>query len=137
MHRSFYRLTRSVITCSCGGTNWPAENTSWIKFQQGFDECFSATGRYIVKSIEYLLRARCVSPLACHSADQQMCVSVESRYCRDAKGTGGCGDWITDVANLWRTTGDVQNTWASVMGNIHSQNDMASVAEPGHFNDPE
>jgi alpha-galactosidase len=41
------------------------------------------------------------------------------------------------VANLWRTTGDVQNTWASVMGNIHSQNDMASVAEPGHFNDPE
>lgn len=23
------------------------------------------------------------------------------------------------------------------MGNIHSQNDMASVAEPGHFNDPD
>ena len=23
------------------------------------------------------------------------------------------------------------------MGNIHSQNDMASVARPGHFNDPD
>ena len=37
---------------NCGGTNWPAENTSWIKFQQGFDECYAKTKRYIVKSIE-------------------------------------------------------------------------------------
>ena len=95
---------------NCGGTNWPAENTSWIKFQQGFDECYAKTKRYIVKSIE---------------------------YCRDPAGTGGCGDWIADVANLWRTTGDVQNTWQSVMGNVHSQVGMASVAKPGHFNDPD
>ena len=47
---------------NCGGTNWPAENTSWIKFQQGFDECYAKTKRYIVKSIE---------------------------YCRDPAGTGG------------------------------------------------
>lgn len=93
---------------NCGGTQWPAENTSWINFKKGFDECLASTGRYVVKSIE---------------------------YCRDPKGTGGCGDWIADVANLWRTTGDVQNTWASVMGNIHSQNEMASVAVPGHFNE--
>ena len=90
---------------NCGGTNWPAQNTSWINFQQGFDDCYSATGRYVVKSIE---------------------------YCRDPS---DCGEWIANVANLWRTTGDVQNTWASVMGNIHSQNDMASVAQPGHFNE--
>ena len=83
------------------------ENTSWIKFQEGFDKGYKDTGRYIVKSIE---------------------------YCRDPN---GCGEWIGDVANLWRTTGDVQNTWASVMGNIHSQNDMADVARPGAFNDPD
>ena len=68
---------------NCGGTNWPAENTSWIKFQQGFDKCYAETGRYVIKSIE---------------------------YCREPKGQGGCGDWIADVANLWRTTGDVQVT---------------------------
>ena len=57
-------------------------------------------------------------------------------YCRDPT-PSGCGAWIGDVANLWRTTGDVQNTWQSVMGNVHSQVGMASVAKPGHFNDPD
>ena len=92
---------------NCGGTQWPAENTSWINFQQGFDRCYAETGRYIVKSIEY-----CRAP-------------------------AGCGEWIAECANLWRTTGDVQNTWASIMGNIHSQDNMAAVARPGHFNDPD
>ena len=98
---------------NCGGTNWPQENTSWIKFQSGFDKCFASTGRYVVKSIEY-----CRDPAGC----------------ADPEGAGCCGDWIADVANLWRTGGDVQNTWSSIMGNIHSQNDMADVARPGHFN---
>eukprot|EP00041_Stephanoeca_diplocostata_P036427 m.1331336 g.1331336 ORF g.1331336 m.1331336 type:complete len:916 (+) comp24863_c1_seq1:65-2812(+) len=92
---------------NCGGNNWKVENESWVRFKQGFDKCFADTGRYIVKSIEY-----CRSPT-------------------------DCGQWIGDVANLWRTTGDIQNTWASVMGNIHSQNDMAPVARPGAFNDPD
>ena len=48
--------------------------------------------------------------------------------------SGGGPGLPRDVANLWRMTGDVQNTWSSVMGNIHSQNDMAAVAQPGHFN---
>ena len=55
-------------------------------------------------------------------------------YCRDP---AGCGKWIGSVANLWRTEGDIQNTWASVKGNVHGQNDMAPVAKPGAFNDPD
>jgi hypothetical protein len=47
---------------NCGGTNWPVENTSWIKFKQGFDKCYEDTGKYIVKSIEY---CRDPSPSGC------------------------------------------------------------------------
>ena len=87
------------LTCLSGC--WcEQENTSWAKFQQGFDACYSSTGRYVVKSIE---------------------------YCKDAKGTGGCGDWIAGVCNLWRTGGDVQNTWASVMGNMCAANACPDV----------
>ena len=94
---------------NCGGQNWPADNTSWIKFGQGFDECFKKTGRYTVRSIE---------------------------YCRQP-GASQCGGWIAGVANLWRTTGDVQATWESIMSNLHSQNNMAPVARTGHYNDPD
>ena len=92
---------------NCGGANWPALNTSWLRFKQGFEKCYNDTGRYIVSSIE---------------------------YCKDPS---GCGEWIANSANLWRTEGDIQNTWGSVKGNIHGQNDMAHVAKPGHFNDPD
>ena len=57
-------------------------------WQRGFDECYNTTGRYIVKSVE---------------------------YCRDV---AGCAQWVGGVANLWRTAGDVQATWASVIANI-------------------
>jgi len=86
---------------NCGGANWKQENTSWIKFQQGFDLCYNQTGRYIVKSIEY-------------------CNSVT-----------GCGEWIGGVANTWRTQGDVQATWSSVMSVIHKNDKLAAIVNRG------
>ena len=98
---------------NCGGSNWPKLNTSWILFKEGFDQCYKKTGRYTVRSIEY-----------CRPEDSQ-----------------GCQGWIADVANLWRTTGDVQATWASVMSNIHNNDKMASVVNKASvtmaFNDPD
>ena len=94
---------------NCGGSNWPAENTSWINFKTGFDACYAKTGRYTVRSIE---------------------------YCRNPA-LSQCGGWIAGVANLWRTTGDVQATFDSCMGNLHSQDNMAPVARTGHYNDPD
>lgn len=58
-------------------------------------------------------------------------LSVES--CSDAS----CGAWIGGLANLWRTTADIQATWHSIMGNLDGNNDMAEFAGPGHFNDPD
>lgn len=92
---------------NCGGDNWPVENTSWVKFAKGFDDCYHKTGRYTVRSIE---------------------------FCKDPD---SCGQWIASLANLWRTTEDIQATWGSAMANIHENDKMAAVARPGHFNDPD
>jgi len=91
----------------CDGTKWPQTNTSWIKFRSVFDKCQQATNHSTILSVEY-------------------CRSVE-----------GCGEWIAETANVWRTTDDIENNWESVMHNIHAQEPMYKIARPGHFNDPD
>jgi len=39
--------------------------------------------------------------------------------------------------NLWRTTGDIQDAWPSMMENVLLQEPFASRAGPGHWNDPD
>lgn len=46
--------------------------------------------------------------------------------------------WGPQVSgNLWRTTGDIQDNWASMTKIGFSQNDLAPYAAPGHWNDPD
>jgi alpha-galactosidase len=46
--------------------------------------------------------------------------------------------WGADVGgNLWRTTGDIRDTWDSMTGIGFRQNDLAPYAKPGHWNDPD
>eukprot|EP01052_Picozoa_sp_SAG31_P050996 SAG31_NODE_11903_length_987_cov_1.478604_2_plen_100_part_00 len=66
-----------------------------------------------------------------------MVLSVES--CDDPD---GCGLWIGKLANLWRTCGDIQATFASVMNNVAENTKMYMWAGPtggplggGHWND--
>jgi alpha-galactosidase len=40
-------------------------------------------------------------------------------------------------ANLWRTTGDIQDNWKSMSANGFSQDALAPYAAPGHWNDPD
>eukprot|EP01051_Picozoa_sp_SAG22_P007477 SAG22_NODE_528_length_9431_cov_7.192135_5_plen_202_part_00 len=54
-----------------------------------------------------------------------MVLSVES--CDDPT---GCGLWIGELANLWRTCGDIQATFASVMNNVAENTKMAKWAGP-------
>ena len=49
----------------------------------------------------------------------------------------GCGQWIGGLANLWRTTSDIQASWPSVVATVHANDKMAAVAKPGNFNDPD
>ncbi len=47
-------------------------------------------------------------------------------------------EWGADVrGNLWRTTGDITDTWASVQHIATAQNPLHPHAKPGHWNDPD
>lgn len=46
--------------------------------------------------------------------------------------------WGPDVGgNLWRTTGDISDHWASMEKIGFNQSDLAPYAAPGHWNDPD
>jgi alpha-galactosidase len=46
--------------------------------------------------------------------------------------------WGTEVSgNLWRTTGDIRDSWDSVAKIGFDQDPLASYAAPGHWNDPD
>ncbi|HEV8369806.1 MAG TPA: glycoside hydrolase family 27 protein [Pyrinomonadaceae bacterium] len=46
--------------------------------------------------------------------------------------------WGADVGgNLWRTTGDIRDTWDSMTNIGFRQNELAPFAKPGHWNDPD
>ena len=89
----------------CQGKDYKNASTSWMKFHSRFEACYKNTGRYIVQSVE-----SCGDP-------------------------NTCGQWVGNMANLWRTSGDVQANWGSVMFNAMGSNVMQAIAKPGHFND--
>src|SRR5213593_2998581 len=46
--------------------------------------------------------------------------------------------WGAEVGgNLWRTTGDIRDTWDSMTRIGFGQNELAQWAQPGHWNDPD
>ena len=46
--------------------------------------------------------------------------------------------WAPEVgANLWRTTTDIRDEWASMIENVEKQAPTAPYAGPGHWNDPD
>jgi alpha-galactosidase len=46
--------------------------------------------------------------------------------------------WGPDVGgNLWRTTGDIRDSWESMTRIGFSQDELGAYAKPGHWNDPD
>jgi alpha-galactosidase len=53
-------------------------------------------------------------------------------------GMGSVEKWGADVSgNLWRTTFDIRDEWASMIANVEEQVPTAPYASPGHWNDPD
>jgi hypothetical protein len=53
-------------------------------------------------------------------------------------GMGGVWEWGGEVGgNLWRTTGDINDTWASMAGIGFGQEQSSPFAKPGNWNDPD
>lgn len=47
-------------------------------------------------------------------------------------------EWGVAVGgNLWRTTGDINDSWNAMRSNIEKQAPVASFSGPGHWNDPD
>jgi alpha-galactosidase len=46
-------------------------------------------------------------------------------------------EWAGSVGQLWRTTGDIQDTWNSMISIVEEQKELAKYAGPGHWNDPD
>ncbi|GIG59930.1 alpha-galactosidase [Longispora fulva] len=45
--------------------------------------------------------------------------------------------WRADVANSWRTTPDIGDSWGSMIGIAHANQPLAGYARPGAWNDPD
>lgn len=45
--------------------------------------------------------------------------------------------WAGDSSNLWRTSGDIADTWPSVLSNYRAAIDLQAAAGPGGWNDPD
>jgi len=45
--------------------------------------------------------------------------------------------WAPDVGHLWRTTGDINDSWGSLKGIIQRNLPLAQYARPGAWNDPD
>jgi len=46
-------------------------------------------------------------------------------------------EWAPDISQLWRTTGDINDSWAAMIGNFDLSSRHAAVAGPGRWNDPD
>ena len=46
-------------------------------------------------------------------------------------------EWAGQVGHLWRTTGDISDTWNSMIEIFSEQKDLVRYAGPGHWNDPD
>jgi hypothetical protein len=119
----------------CTGRSYPQANTSWIKFRAAIDACSKKRGFPLVLSVE-----SCDGTFTSLPVLHDGCVLTGS-FCSFTDPTG-CGLWIGKLANLWRTCGDIQATFASVMGNVAENTKMAMWAGPsggplggGHWND--
>jgi len=52
-------------------------------------------------------------------------------------GQNNVWDWGPGVGNLWRTTGDISDSWTSMLSNFDPNATHASSAGPGGWNDPD
>ncbi|WLQ46567.1 NPCBM/NEW2 domain-containing protein [Streptomyces poriferorum] len=46
-------------------------------------------------------------------------------------------EWAAGLGNLWRTTGDINDSWSSMLSIMKQNLPLAAAAGPGHWNDPD
>ncbi|MFJ2705787.1 NPCBM/NEW2 domain-containing protein [Streptomyces sp. NPDC087428] len=46
-------------------------------------------------------------------------------------------EWAAELGNLWRTTGDINDSWSSMLSIMKQNLPLSAAAGPGHWNDPD
>ncbi|MFD7866758.1 NPCBM/NEW2 domain-containing protein [Streptomyces sp. NPDC057682] len=46
-------------------------------------------------------------------------------------------EWAAELGQLWRTTGDISDSWSSMLSIMKKNLPLAAAAGPGHWNDPD
>ncbi|MEW1688844.1 NPCBM/NEW2 domain-containing protein [Streptomyces sp. NPDC091265] len=46
-------------------------------------------------------------------------------------------EWAAGIGNLWRTTGDINDSWSSMLSIMKQNLPLSAAAGPGHWNDPD
>ncbi len=116
---------------------------------RGYYTCGGRPGSYSYETLDALTYASWgvdyVKEDACYPADD-----AYSDYTRMSAALTSCGrpiafsiangpyaPWMAVAGNLWRTTGDLQGSFDSVLSNLDDNNNSAFAAGPGHWNDPD
>ena len=94
---------------NCGGTRWPRSNVSWIAMRAAISACAASGGREQLLSVEYC----------------------------EAGSDDDCAAWVSGVADLWRTSPDVQANFLSFMSNLDRNDANVAAQRPGKYNDPD
>jgi alpha-galactosidase len=89
-------------------------------------------------SAEYVYKNDALQPVYQKMGDALLASGYTIVYSLCEYGMGNVEKWGADVGgNLWRTTGDIEDSWSSMIGNIETQAPTAPYAGPGHWNDPD
>jgi len=122
--------------CSCAGTKTCAGRPG----SQGYEE--QDARQYAAWGVDYLKYDWChTEGLAAQPAYKKMRAALESAgrpivfsICE----WGGSEPWLwaKGVGHLWRTTGDIEDKWESILKILDLQAGLEGYAGPGHWNDP-
>jgi len=127
------------FTCQRRPGSWEHEAidvASYCEWGVDYLKLDACTGRGYTAHNESWIKFRAAIDQCSQTRGFPMVLSVES--CDD----DSCGQWIGKLANLWRTCGDIQAYFGSVMNNVAENTKMAKYAGPtggplggGHWND--
>jgi alpha-galactosidase len=88
--------------------------------------------------VDYLKYVNCGGPVSERAvSDQAAALARTNRPIVLSLGSAPFEEWMRETAQSWRTSGDAQPTWSSIVDAIDVTVPLAAYARPGAFNDPD
>jgi alpha-galactosidase len=116
------------------GIRAPIPNCGGIPGTDGYEALDAAT--FASWGVDYVKSVLCGgSELAVRNLAEQLLLTGRPMVLSLA--AAPFEEWMREVGNLWRTTGDARPTWSSLVTSIDTTVPLAAYAHPGAFNDPD